>query len=263
MGESRESYCATPQFALQTSSEQLQSLVERLRLAGKASLFCEAVESNQCQPCSFFQTSSGKVTDRIAASNVEQQRGEEQWLYIHALYEHVPTYKHGDCVVDSVTAQKINDKVGVSIDRSIEVCLQTINQSTEPSWYLECSNRITASIFGKVLNRRQSIQPSSLVKSITDRSTKGGTSMPAALRWGIEHEDIAIQQYSETNMHIVKKCGFVISPTWPWLGCSPDGIIFENDIPVGCLEIKCPYSKRDMKLEEASSNDKNFFLNMA
>ena len=33
----------------------------------------------------------------------------------------------------------------------------------------------------------------------------------------------------------------------------------ENDIPVGCLEIKCPYSKRDMKLEEASSNDKNFF----
>ena len=84
--------------------------------------------------------------------------------------------------------------------------------------------------------------------------------MPAALRWGIEHEDIAIQQYSETNMHIVKKCGFVISPTWPWLGCSPDGIIFENDIPVGCLEIKCPYSIRDMKLEEASSNDKNFFL---
>ena len=148
----------------------------------------------------------------------------------------------------------------MSIDSSIEVCLQTINQSTEPSWYLECSNRIAASIFGKVLNRRQSIHPSSLVKSITDRSTKGGTSMPAALRWGIEHEDIAIQQYSETNMHIVKKYGFVISPTWPWLGCSPDSIIFDNDIPVGCLEIKCPYSKRDMKLEEASSNDKNFFL---
>ena len=58
VGESRESYCATPQFALQTSSEELQSLVERLRFAGKASLFCEAVESNQCQPCSFFQTSS-------------------------------------------------------------------------------------------------------------------------------------------------------------------------------------------------------------
>ena len=97
-------------------------------MAGKASLFCEAVESNQCQPCSFLQTSSGKVIDRIAASNVEQQRGEEQCLYIHALYEYVPTYKHGDCLVDSVTAQKINDKVGVSIDRSIEVCLQTINQ---------------------------------------------------------------------------------------------------------------------------------------
>ena len=31
VGESRESYCATSQFALQTSSEELQSLVERLR----------------------------------------------------------------------------------------------------------------------------------------------------------------------------------------------------------------------------------------
>ena len=144
VGESRESYCATPQFALQTSSEELQSLVERLRFAGKASLFCEAVESNQCQPCSFFQTSSGKVIDRIAASNVEQQRGEEQCLYIHALYEHVPTYKHGDCLVDSVTGQKINDKVGLSIDRSIKVCLQTVNQSTEPSLCLEHSNRLTA-----------------------------------------------------------------------------------------------------------------------
>ena len=121
----------------------------------------------------------------------------------------------------------------MSIDSSIEVCLQTINQSTEPSWYLECSNRIAASIFGKVLNRRQSIHPSSLVKSITDRGTKGGTSMPAALRWGIEHEDIAIKQYSETNMHIVQKCGFVISPTWPWLGCSPDGIILIMTFQLG------------------------------
>ena len=60
-------------------------------------------------------------------------------------------------------------------------------------------------------------------------------------------------------MHIVKTCGFMISPIWPWLGCSPDGIIFESDIPVGRLEIKCPYSKRDMKLEEAFSNGKNFF----
>ena len=172
VGESRESYCATPQFALQTSSEELHSLLERLRLAGTASLFCEAVESNQCQPCSFFQTSRGKAIDRSEASNVKQQRGEEQCLYIHALCEHVPTYKHGDCLVDSVTAQKSNHTVVVSIDRSINVCLQTINQSTEPSWYLECSNRITASIFGTVVTRRQSIHPSSLVKSITDRSTK-------------------------------------------------------------------------------------------
>ncbi len=58
----------------------------------------------------------------------------------------------------------------------------------------------------------------------------------------------------------ITKCGLVVSPQWLWLGCSPDGIILKNSIPVGCIEVKCPYSKGDMKLEEASASDKYFFL---
>ena len=44
------------------------------------------------------------------------------------------------------------------------------------------------------------------------------------------------------------------------LGCSADGIIFQDDMPDGCLEVKYPYSKKDMTLQEASLNDKSFFL---
>jgi len=44
-------FCAIPPFARETNSNELQSLTEKLRSAGKASLFCEALESNQFQPC--------------------------------------------------------------------------------------------------------------------------------------------------------------------------------------------------------------------
>ena len=258
---SRDPYCATPQFALQTSADELKGLVERLRLTGKASLLCEAIESNEFQPCSMFKTSSCKAVDCIVASSLNQQKGDDPCWYIHALYEHVPSDRQNSELVDSDTLQNIFEKLGVSIERSTEVCLQTMSQSTEPIWYLECSKRITASYFGKVLNRRQSIHPTSLIKSITEKRMKGGKSMPTSLRWGVEHEEIAIRKYMESRKHIsAKKFGFVISPAWPWLGCSPDGIIFQDDIPVGCLEVKCPYSKKDMTLQEASLNDKSFFL---
>ena len=58
----------------------------------------------------------------------------------------------------------------------------------------------------------------------------------------------------------MKKCGLVIPPQWPWLGCSPDGIIFEGGELVGCIAVKCPYAKKDMTAWEAALNDSNFCL---
>ena len=43
--------------------------------------------------------------------------------------------------------QAVIDKVGVLMEQSVELCIKTIRQSTEPIWYLERSKRITASIF--------------------------------------------------------------------------------------------------------------------
>ena len=70
------------------------------------------------------------------------------------------------------------------------------------------------------------------------------------MKRGIEQEDDVVNQYVAIHpLLTVKKCGFIINPQWPWLGCSPDGIVFENDIAVGCIEVKCPYSKRDMTIK--------------
>ena len=58
----------------------------------------------------------------------------------------------------------------------------------------------------------------------------------------------------------IVKCGFVINPSFPWLGCSPDGLVVEDGSITGCIEVKCPFSKRDQTLKKATDSDKSFFL---
>ena len=55
----------------------------------------------------------------------------------------------------------------------------------------------------------------------------------------------------------VTKCGFIINPKWPWLGTSPDGILFTDKIIA--IKINCPYSKKDLTIVKACK-DKTFFL---
>ena len=46
------------------------------------------------------------------------------------------------------------------------------------------------------------------------------------------------------------KHGFWIDLTDPWLGGSPDGVIETKNEGVGLLEIKCPYTGKDMTVPE-------------
>ena len=61
----------------------------------------------------------------------------------------------------------------------------------------------------------------------------------------------------------MEKCGFVIHPEHCWLGASPDGRVkdLSCDQPDGILEIKCPYSKRDVEPEEACK-DPEFYCEL-
>lgn len=106
--------------------------------------------------------------------------------------------------------ENVTSKVGISGESSFNFCCETIKQHIESTWYIERSKRITASNFGKVLNRRRNILPISIVNSITSRANFGKKSMPSSLKWGIEHEDVAIEKYAQSFPDLsVKKCGFV------------------------------------------------------
>ena len=44
----------------------------------------------------------------------------------------------------------------------------------------------------------------------------------AAMRYGIQHEDEAANQYANQFVRVVYLVGFVINPSLPCLECSPD-----------------------------------------
>ena len=74
--------------------------------------------------------------------------------------------------------------------------------------------------------------------------------------YGIQNEAKAIEAYYDTmckkhdNFEIYQ-AGFIIPLKKPFLGASPDGIIWCECCDItGCLEVKCPYRLKDCSLAE-------------
>ena len=70
-----------------------------------------------------------------------------------------------------------------------------------------------------------------------------------ATRWGCEHEEVARDKFIEeiSKMHVnfkVSECGFFfINPDVPYLGASPDGLVWCDCCGEGFLEINVPFVK--------------------
>ncbi|CAC5380704.1 unnamed protein product [Mytilus coruscus] len=82
----------------------------------------------------------------------------------------------------------------------------------------------------------------------------GNTAFPiftsAATSYGIANEIKAKEKYADKycNNHL-HDCGLVVSPSFSFLGVTPDGKVCSN-LETGIIEIKCPYSVCDMTIEE-------------
>ena len=76
-----------------------------------------------------------------------------------------------------------------------------------------------------------------------------------AIRYGQENEDVARKAYESILNREVAQAGFIIHPTIPNYGDSPDGIVLdENGKPAGALEIKCPKPETFMKYKATIHN---------
>ena len=63
-----------------------------------------------------------------------------------------------------------------------------------------------------------------------------------AMQWGIDNEAGAIAEFENETGLIVRPAGFVVHPSIPFFGASPDGFLIYADA-FATLEIKCPTTR--------------------
>lgn len=149
-----------------------------------------------------------------------------------------------------------NNNVKVSINQCWEIEKATRSQSSSELWFKERHLRLTASNFGNIIKRKKAD-----VSKLTDRlsTTCNSLSHLKAIRFGKENEDVAAQlymQYQNFNGSPGTKvfnCGLFVNPHFPWLGASPDRLVYDpNARPsIGGLEVKCIESAQGMTPMEA------------
>ena len=88
----------------------------------------------------------------------------------------------------------------------------------------------------------------------------------AAIRYGVSNESKAANRYAEYMNDIgnniqVLECGVIISNAMPWLAASPDRRVIDKEFGYGLVEIKCPFTLRNLTPEEACS-DPSFYCHL-
>ena len=109
---------------------------------------------------------------------------------------------------------------------------ETTDQSQSPLWYAARRYRLTASMFGKVVQRLPSTPTDSLVKKLL-HSQQFKTQ---ATEWGRQYEPIALKSYIDHQIRlghtelVATKAGFVVCEEHPFLGASPDAYVHDPHV---------------------------------
>ncbi|CAJ1057874.1 uncharacterized protein LOC114552703 [Xyrichtys novacula] len=132
----------------------------------------------------------------------------------------------------------------------------TVFQAKNDLWMAYRKRRITASNFGLVLAAvKRKRYPPSLFKTLLGQynfkeASKAGD-------WGITHEPQAKQEYTEKTGDVVQERGVFLSNSG-LLGGSPDGTVSDECI----IEVKCPWSTKNMTVRQAAAEKRDFFLQL-
>ena len=137
--------------------------------------------------------------------------------------------------------------INVPAKLSSDIERATRGQGCNPLWKEARSKLITASNFCRIIR----MLPTTNVKSAL-ATICGYTSVPrtVAIRYGQRNEARARKLYMRDHLKkcdpktTVKTVGLVVSPQWPFLGASLDGLVECKTCGVGGLEIKCPWTLR-------------------
>lgn len=152
-------------------------------------------------------------------------------------------------------------QLSISTDEADYLSKATILQSESSLWFEHRKGRITASQFGAVCWTSLDSPSKSLLERILQKTPI--VSAPA-LKWGRDNEQKAREAYTSIcKVHhsgfTVTATGLHIHPDYPHLGASPDdGLVSCSCCGEGVLEIKCPFSKRN--IDPSQIRDCDFYL---
>ncbi|KAM4521272.1 uncharacterized protein V3H82_002221 [Fundulus diaphanus] len=126
-------------------------------------------------------------------------------------------------------------RVTLSQCRLIEA--STRAQRAVPQWHFLRKKRVTASQFRQVCHVREVKTANNLAVRILE-----GMRPTADMQRGRDMQPGALKEYATMKKVNTTPCGFVVHPDAPWLGASPDGLVYdpEENPEFGLVEINCP-----------------------
>ncbi|XP_041472362.1 uncharacterized protein LOC121421662 [Lytechinus variegatus] len=150
------------------------------------------------------------------------------------------TQKSADLKEMTVTKEEI-DKVEKA----------TEEQADSVVWHDQRAGRITASRVYDVLHTNQEKPAKSVLLNITNPNMT--PIKTASLKYGRENESKVLEEYARTSRHDdlkIAHSGLRLDAERHWLGASADGLVECSCHGKGVIEIKCPYSARNMSTDE-------------
>lgn len=147
--------------------------------------------------------------------------------------------------------------LNVTHDMAHKIEASTREQSAVPEWHVLRKSRITSSRFREVCH----VRGLSTSESLAERMLRG-TRQTTDMKRGAEMEFEAAKEYAKCAHVNYTPCGLVIHPQAPWLGTSPDGMVYDPTITpsFGLVEIKCPNVKSFVECKYLSMCDGSFQL---
>ena len=132
-----------------------------------------------------------------------------------------------------------------------DIAFTTTGQRHSSDWKAYRYGKLTSSKFGRAITVMRNPHQTNLQRLRDELYVLKNVHHVPAIRWGLDHESVAIDAYQN-------KTGSILKPTGVWMfrnnviGPSPDGLIFTDPhgaCAVGIREVKCAYSMRDVKVE--------------
>ena len=137
-------------------------------------------------------------------------------------------------------------KLTVRPEQCVELERVTREQSKSGLWKQDRAGRLTASNFYDICHTKVNSPAKSVIMKIMNYTSFTSS----ATAWGLKNKErarkmyVGLAQTKHINFEFMK-CGLVINPTFPYLGCTPDGYVSCDCCGKGTLEIKCPFKLKD------------------